>query len=119
MPAGFAHDAVHLSNRFDGWKLYPYARALDAAYEVRGHYLYRCEVGAAPELEIIRDRIYHYLAASTPVFEIRDGRYVHAMNQPRPLFELRPGEPFPRPDLDCRWLAAARHSADTALPASF
>ncbi len=106
---------MNSSDRFDGWKLYPYAHALHATYEIRGHYVYRCEVGAAPELEISRDRIYHYLAAGNPVYEIRDGRYVHAMDQPRPLFELRPAEQSPPPDSDGRWHAPPRHSADQQM----
>jgi hypothetical protein len=90
MPAGVGREDAHLSNRYDGWKLYPYAGAPHATYEIRGRYLYRCEAGAPPEFEIHTDRVYRYIAAGGPVYEIRDGRYVHAFGQPRRHFELRP-----------------------------
>jgi arsenate reductase len=92
------HDA-QLSSRFDGWKLYPYMRALHATHEIRGRYVYRCESGAAPEFEISRDRVYPYIAPGGPLYEIRDDRYVHAFGQPWPLFELRTTVEAPGVDL--------------------
>jgi hypothetical protein len=75
--------------RFDGRKIYKYASASQAVYDIRGKYIHKANSASQPLYEIRGDYIHKAHSASQPEFEIRGDRIHKAHSASQALYEIR------------------------------